>query len=143
MKKIMIVGLILFLNVVLITGCGKKTSNSDNNQTNNNQDNDIIVQENKNVIGSQKIESFKFEIISLKCEKNISTLEYSIANESSEKTSIPKYKVDITDSKDKLYIFNMNHKDKILNPNESIIIKKEIKRDLTQATSITFELVKE
>ena len=38
---------------------------------------------------------------------------------------------------------NMYHENQILEPDESIIIRKEIQRDLTTATSIKFELIEE
>lgn len=142
MKKIINISLVMLLSILLITGCGKKTNNNDNNQ-NNEQKETQNISENTNVIGSQTIGSLKFEIKSLKYENEVSILEYVITNETQDEIIMPSFKMTITDGEKKLYVLNMSYKDKKLSPNESITSKKEIKKDLTEATSITFELIEE
>lgn len=144
MKKIINISLVLLLSFVLITGCGKKTTNSENNNNQNNEqkENQNIL-ENTKVIGNQTIGSLKFEIKSLKYENEVSTFEYVITNETQDEIIMPSFKMTITDGEKKLYVLNMSYKDKKLSPNESITSKKEIKKDLTEATSITFELIEE
>lgn len=149
MKKIIIISLIMILSVGLITGCGKKDKNQDNiqkeNQTNQNneQNKNKNIIENTSVVGSQKIEPYNFEVISLKYENNVSTLEYAITNEGTSEITIAKYRVSIENENGKIFEFDKAHKEKVLAPNESKIIKKEIKHDLTEATNITFELIEE
>ena len=142
MKKIINISLVMLLSILLITGCGKKTNNNDNNQ-NNEQKETQNISENTNVIGSQTIGSLKFEIKSLKYENEVSTFEYVITNETQDEIIMPSFKMTITDGEKKLYVLNMSYKDKKLIPNESISSKKEIQKDLTKATNITFELIKE
>ena len=142
MKKIINISLVMLLSILLITGCGKKTNNNDNNQ-NNEQKETQNISENTNVIGSQTIGSLKFEIKSLKYENEVSILEYVITNETQDEIIMPSFKMTITDGEKKLYVLNMSYKDKKLIPNESISSKKEIQKDLTKATNITFELIKE
>ena len=142
MKKIINISLVMLLSILLITGCGKKTNNNDNNQNNEQKETQNIL-ENTKVIGSQTIGSLKFEIKSLKYENEVSTLEYVITNETQDEIIMPSFKMTITDGEKKLYVLNMSYKDKKLSPNESITSKKEIKKDLTEATSITFELIEE
>ena len=142
MKKILNISLVILLSLILITGCGKKNVNNENNQNNEQKENQNIL-ENTKVIGSQTIGSLKFEIKSLKYENEVSTLEYVITNETQDEIIMPSFKMTITDGEKKLYVLNMSYKDKKLSPNESITSKKEIKKDLTKATSITFELIEE
>ena len=142
MKKILNISLVMLLSLILITGCGKKTNNNDNNQNNEQKETQNIL-ENTKVIGSQTIGSLKFEIKSLKYENEVSTLEYVVTNESQDEIIMSGFKMTITAGEKKLYVLNMSYKDKKLSPNESITSKKEIKKDLTNATNITFELIEE
>ena len=146
MKKIIIMSLTIILSISLLTGCGKKNTNSDN-QTDNNQNKEEKenknISANTNVIGSQTIGSLTFEIKALKYENEVSTLEYLITNNSQIEVMIPLYKVMISDDGGVRYEYDINHKNNILDSNKTLKIKKEIKKDLTKATSIKFELVEE
>ena len=146
MKKIIMINLTIILSISLLTGCGKKNTNSDN-QTDNNQNKEQSenqnILENTNVIGNQTIGALTFEIKTLKYENKVSILEYSITNDGVNEITIPNYRVIISDAGGVRYEYDQRHKNNILDSNKTRKIKKEIKRDLTQATSITFELVKE
>lgn len=139
MKKIVIISLTIILNLSLLTGCNKKN----NIQPNNNQNNQEVKNPNDNIQKIQTIGPLKVEIEDLKYENGISTLKYLITNESLDVETIPKYKITVTDDEKILYKLTMTHKDNTLEPNDSKLIKKEIKHDLSKATSITFELVEE
>ena len=133
MKKIVIISLTIILSISLLTGCGKK-----------NQNDQEPKQPNDSIQKIQTIGTLKFEIKSLTYEKGLVKLEYYITNESSETITIPKYEITVTDgNKDILYKLTMTHKDNVLEPNDPKLIKKEIKHDLSKATSIIFELVEE
>lgn len=141
MKKIIIISLVMLLNITLLTGCGKKTINSDNQ--NNEQKENQNISENTKVIGSQTIGSITFEVISLKYENEISTLKYKMTNKGTDKMNISKYKISIYDDNEIIYEFDREHKNNVLGQNETRNMKKEIPKDLTKATSITFELIEE
>ena len=49
----------------------------------------------------------------------------------------------ISDDNGIIYEFEINHKNNTLESNKTKKIKKEIKKDLTKATNITFELIEE
>lgn len=131
MKKIVIISLTTILSISLLTGCGKKNTNSDN-QTDNNQNKEQKenqnISENTNVIGSQTIGPLTFEIKTLKYEDEVSTLEYSITNNSQTEVMIPFYKVMISDDDGVRYVFEINHKSNTLESNKTRKIKKEIKK---------------
>ncbi len=135
----------MVLSTCLITGCSKKKNQPNNvdNQGNNHIVQDDIKKPNDSIKKIQTIGTIKFEIKNLKSENNISTLEYSIINESSGEVVIPKYKMTISNDKNIIYTLNISHKNNILNPNQTRLIKKKINHDLTKATSITFELIEE
>lgn len=139
MKKIAITSLMIILTLSLLTSCGKKNKT----QPNNNQNSQEIKKSNDSIQTIQIIGNLKFEIKGLKHEDGVIKLEYLIINESNEKVNIPKYEMTVTDGKKILYKLTMTHKDNVLEPNDSKLIKKEIKKDLTSATSITFELIKD
>lgn len=144
MKKVISIGVCFVLSLCILTGCQKEK------ETNNNQDNiennnkiDNLVLENKDVLGTQIVEQITFEITSLTYENDVSILKYSIMNNSENNILIPNYKMIIKVGENNIYILKMNYKDKILKPNKTIKVKKEIKKDLTKATSINFELIEE
>lgn len=142
MKKIINISLVLILSMTLLVGCSKKQDNNLDN-SNNIENNNSNILENKDVLGIQIVEQFTFEITSLTYENDVSILEYNIINNSDEEIVIPYYTVLISDKDGIRYEFDKSHKDKILKPNKTIKVKKEIKKDLTKATSINFELIEE
>lgn len=142
MKKVISIVVIFILSLCILTGCQKEKETNDNQTNVENKDKiDELVLENKDVLGTQIVNQITFEVISLKYENDVSILEYNITNNSDEEIVIPDYTVLISDKDGIRYEFDKSHKDKILKPNKTIKVKKEIKKDIMSSTDITFELI--
>lgn len=131
MKKIAVILIVLF-STMLLTGCGKKTDITDGIKSNTNED----------VIKDQKVEVFEFTNTSLVYEEGRSKLEVIVTNTSEEVAYLSEFKIHVKDENGNEIIELIGFVGEQIEPKESRLITSYSIQDLTNASSISYEIVK-
>ncbi len=131
MKKIAVILIVLF-STMLLTGCGKKTDITDGIKSNTNED----------VIKDQKVEVFEFTNTSLVYEEGRSKLEVTVTNTSEEIAYLSEFKIHVKDENENEIIELIGFVGEQIEPKESRLITSYSIQDLTNASSISYEIVK-
>jgi len=132
MKKI---GLIALIGMTLFaTGCGCQKEVKD----------EEIIRENLNedVIKDQTLEVFTFTNTSLTYQDNTSLLFTKVTNTSSEAQYLKKFKIHVWGENGKEIVTLTGHVGASIGPGESKTINSTYGFDITNATSITYEIVR-
>ena len=139
MKKILNISLVLLLSLCLMTGCGKskKTDNDDKPASEDN----VKVNTNEGVIQNQEVEIFKFENTSLIYKDGGSTLLTTVTNTSDSESEAVEFKIHVMDGEREIVTLS-GFVGPSLKPGESKILKSTYGSDLSNATSINYEIVK-
>lgn len=139
MKKILSLSLVLLLSLCLITGCGKKKT--DGNPENTTQQGNVNVNTNDDVVGDKEVEVFKFENTSLVYDNGMSRLETKVTNTSDQEQTLSQFRIHVM--KDDVEIANLpGYIGNTLKPGESRILTTTYGDDLTVATLINYEIVR-
>lgn len=139
MKKLFISTLIISL--LFISGCGKE-------ETPNNPEPTIPTEEqtkintNDDVIGNKELEEFSFTNSSLSYENGSSTFETIVTNNSNNTTYLKEFKIIFKDNEGKEIVTLIGFVADNIGPNESKVITTSVDEDLTQATSIEYQVVR-
>lgn len=134
MKKIVNISLILLIGIFLLTGCGNKEKE--------NEETDTKVNTNENVVKDQTLENFKFENTSLVYENGNSVLETIVTNTSSETTYLKEFKIMVKDASGNEIVTLKGFVGDSLGAGESRTITSSYGDDLTEAKSITYEVIR-
>ena len=116
----------------LFTGCGKKAELEENIKSNTNE----------NVVKDQKLEVFEFTNTSLIYEEGTSKLETTVTNTSEEIVYLSEFKIHVTDENENEIIELIGFVGEQLQPKESRFITSYSIEDLTNASSISYEVVR-
>lgn len=139
MKKIMLITMSVLVSLGLLTGCGKKKNDTDNEGNNPSQE-EVKVNTSEDVIKDQQVETLLFEQTSLIYDGN-STLETTVTNTGSEVVNFSSFNIHVMDGDTEMVVLHGFIGDSI-QPGESIILSSTYGDDLTKATSITYEIVR-
>jgi len=131
MKKI----IIMLIGLILVTGCG-----CDKNKKKEEE----VIKENlqQEVIKDQTLEVFTFTNTSLTYQKNTTLLVTVVTNTSSETQYLKQFKIHVWDKDGKEIRTLTGFVGASLEPNESKTINSSCGEDLTNAASITYEIVR-
>lgn len=139
MKKILGYAFILLLSLCLITGCGKKKTNGNSEDTT--KQGNVNVNTNTDVVGDKEVEVFKFENTSLVYDDSTSKLETKVTNTSDQEQTLSQFRIHVM--KGDIEIANLpGYIGNTLKPGESRILTTTYGEDLTSATSINYEIVR-
>lgn len=134
MKKLINISLVLLIGVFLLTGCDNKKNETKEPGVKTNTNNDVIK--------DQVIENFKFENTSLVYSDGNSVLQTSVTNTSNETTYLKEFNIYVKDEKGNEIITLKGFIGDSLNSGETRIITSSYGDDLTNAASITYEVVR-
>lgn len=132
MKKTVKIAIFLLCMMTILTGCGKKTNITDGIKSNTNED----------VIKDQKVEVFEFTNTSLLYEEGRSKLEVTVTNTSDEIAYLSEFKIHVKDENENEIIELIGFVGEQIEPKESRLITSYSIQDLTNASSISYEIVK-
>ncbi len=132
MKKTVKIAIFLLCMMTILTGCGKKTNITDGIKRNTNED----------VIKDQKVEVFEFTNTSLVYEEGRSKLEVIVTNTSEEVAYLSEFKIHVKDENGNEIIELIGFVGEQIEPKESRLITSYSIQDLTNASSISYEIVK-
>ena len=145
MKKFMLASLTMLLSLGLLTGCGKKktdTPNNDNggNTENPNQQEEVKVNTDENVIGDKQVETLTFKETSLIYDGN-SVLETLVTNVGTETVNLASFKIHVMNGDTEIvelrgFIGNA------IEPGQSVLLSTTYGDDITMATDIVYEIVR-
>ena len=138
MKKIINMSLVLLIGIILLTGCANKIKDKKQDENNN----DTKVNTNQDVIKDQTLENFKFENTSLVYENGNSVLETIVTNTSSETTYLKEFKIIVKDVSGNEIVTLKGFVGDSLGAGESRTITSSYGDDLTEAKSITYEVIR-
>lgn len=127
--KILTIGICM---IGLFTGCGKKAEPEENIKSNTNE----------NVVKDQKLEVFEFTNTSLIYEEGTSKLETTVTNTSEEIVYLSEFKIHVKDENESEIIELVGFVGEQLQPKESRVITSYSVEDLTNASSISYEIVR-
>lgn len=131
MKSLKLLGVLLVVTVLVVTGCGKKEE-QDNTKVNTNTD----------VIKDQTVDVFKMENTMLVYEDGRTTLETTVTNTSSETAYIKEFKIKALDADGNEIITLTGFVGSEIKAGESKLITSYCGEDLTNAKSINYTVVK-
>ena len=135
MKKIVNISMILLIGLFLLTGCK-------NNKENEKQPN-IKANTNEDVVKNQQLENFLFENTSLVYEDGTSTLQTTVTNTSNETTYLSEFIIYVKDKDGNEIITLRGFVGDKLKAGEKRTISSSCGDDLTNAASISYEVVRE
>lgn len=143
MKKLLafsLVGLLVF------TGCGKKEEEKNNEQNNNGQQQEQVqqpqVNTNQEVVGDKTLEEFTFTNTSVIYENGSTTLETTVTNTSGNTSYLQEFLIHAKDANGNIMVTLKGFVGDNIPANESRVITSGVSMDLTQAASITYEVVR-
>lgn len=133
MKKVLIIMMVAFTAITL-TGCGCKKKETEE---------DVKANTNNEVIKDQKVEVFTLTNTSLVYENGTSTLETLVTNTSKEKQFLAEFKIHVKNEKGEVIVTLTGFIGDSINGGESRKITSTYGADLTKASKIEYEIVKE
>jgi len=133
MKKIGILIIIMLTTMIVETGCGCKKKEKE----------EIKVNTEEEIIKDQKVEVFEFTNTSLVYENGTSTLETTVTNTSKEKQFLAEFKIHVKDEKGNIIVTLTGFIGDSIEAGSSKKITSTYGADLTKATKIEYEIVKE
>lgn len=146
MKKKLGAGLALLACLTVLTGCGETTNNTTGNTTNTGTNNQaqpqVKVNTNENVIKDQELEGFKFQNTSLVYENGTSTLVSSVTNTSSQTQNLSEFAIHVKDADGNEIITLSGYIGGSVEPGETRTINSSYGSDITNAASITYEVLR-
>lgn len=131
MKKI----IIMLIGFILVTGCGCDKDKKKEEE---------VIKENlqQEVIKDQTLEVFTFTNTSLTYQKNTSVLVTQVTNTSSEPQYLKEFKIHVWAKDGKKIVTLTGFIGSNVGPGESRMISSSYGSDLTNAASITYEIVR-
>lgn len=137
MKNIIKLFLVSVLSILLFTGCGCQKE-----KTEPELKEEIKENTNENIIKDQELEVFKFTNTSLIYKDGNSILETIVTNTSSEPQYLAEFKINVRDINGNIIVTMTGFIGDSIEANSSKIITSVYGDDLTNATSIDYEIVK-
>lgn len=134
MRKVINISLVLLIGLLLLTGCGNKEK--ENKETN------TKINTNEDVVKDQTLENFKFENTNLVYEDGTSILQTVVTNTSNETTYLTEFKIHVKDEHGVEIIELTGFVGDSLSAGESRTITSSYGDDITNAASITYEVIR-
>lgn len=130
MKKIVI----MLIGIIFITGCG----------CDNKKNVDEIIKENvqQEVVKDQSVDVFNFTNTSLTYQKNTTLFVTKVTNTSSETQYLKQFKIHVWGKDGKEIRTLTGFVGSSFEPNESKIINSSCGEDLTNASRVTYEIIR-
>ena len=140
-KKFLKLTLVGLCAVSLITGCG--CSNDKKKEEKKQEEEVVRTNTNEDVIKNQEVEQFKFENTSLAYIDGTSYLETTVTNTSSEDQSLVEFWIHVYNEKGEEVVRLTGFVGSTLKAGESKSITSSYGDDLSKATKIEYEVVRE
>ncbi len=135
MKKIINISMVLLIGLFLLTGCKSDKENV--------KQPDIKANTSEDVVKNQQLENFLFENTSLVYEDGTSTLQTTVTNTSNQTTYLSEFKIYVKDKDGNVVETLTGFIGDKLKAGEKRTISSSSGQDLTNATSISYEVVRE
>lgn len=132
MNKKIIISIVLLLTLATGCGCSKKEKNQE----------DVKININEDVIKDQELEVFTFTNTSLTYEDNTSILITKVTNTSDKTEYLKEFKIHVKDEKGNKIVDLTGYVGDNIEGNSSIMISTSYAEDLTNASSIEYEIIR-
>lgn len=136
MKKIINISMVLLIGIFLLTGCNNAKKETETQG-------EVKANTNEEVVKDQVLENFTFEKTSLIYEDGTSTLQTVVTNTSSKTEYLSEFKIHVKDVEGNEIVEMTGFIGDNLKAGESRTITSSYGDDLTNAASISYEVVRE